>query len=195
MIKIDYCRDAKGLEHNLTYISGTGRYKKKGIKERVVCDPRIKSRKQQEAFLADYAETLRPKNKNQRRGKRVAIKLIISWLDVHLESQNEFLDDFMFENFPNTIWTWALHQKPNKNGAATSHFHLVICPRRKDGTMIDIKKADVKRLQDSYLELSKKYNLRAGWDREQIKPEKTPRKRRTRKRTLPTGQSKGYKAR
>ena len=187
MLKIAWGRDEAGLPAHLSYISGTGRYRHKKKAESITCDPQIATKLSQESFLSEYAMTLAPDtSKGQRAGKRNSLRIILSWLGDMEQQQYAFLDDFMAENFPNCLWSWARHgKKPNRLGQQTSHFHIVVCPRRQsDGKMIDVRKGDLNRLKNSYLKLSKQLGLSTGWDREpqtRVKEMPVHRKRRERK--------------
>lgn len=188
MIKVSWGKDAGGLPSHLAYITGTGRYRHKRFKERISCSQDIATPRTQAGFLAEYADALAPDHsKGQRRSKRTDLRLVISWLGDKREEQEAFLDDFMGEHFQGCLWTWARHVKPNRLGQQTSHFHVVVCPRRLDGPMLDVKRDDLRRFQNAYLKISKQHGLATGWDRKPQKEvkERPPRKRRRRVRTRP----------
>ncbi|TLS73458.1 hypothetical protein FE236_13240 [Mariprofundus erugo] len=168
---------------HLLYITGTGRYRHKKRTEHITCDPQIASLRSQESFLSEYGLALAPDpSKGQRRGKRTDLRIIISWLGNREDRQLEFLDDFMAEHFEGCLWTWARHVKPNRLGQTTSHFHIVVCPRKFDGSMLDVRKDDLKRLKGSYLKLSNQLGLAAGWDMANKPESKTPQVRERRHR-------------
>ncbi len=184
MLKIAWGKDEARLPAHLAYIAGTGRYRHKRKAESITCSPEIATKRAQEGFLSEYAVTLAPdSSKGQRRGKRTDLRIVISWKGNLRERQEEFLCEFMAEHFPDCLWSWARHVKPNRQGEETSHFHIVVCPRRMDGRMLDVRKGDLNRLKNSYLKLSKQLGLATGWDREpQTKAKELPKRQKRRSR-------------
>jgi len=188
MIKLSWAYDTASLKKHLSYIAGTGYYKKKAEQENITRDNRISTSANQKEWLGEYQEALAPDlSKKQRTSKRKALKIIISWVDCDKEKQNRFLMLFMSKHFSKHKYTWARHEKPTKDGVLSSHFHLVICPRDKAGTVQKFGPREIRQMQSSYLEMSKSLGLKTGWDTSNLKkrttaPKPSRKRRRRRKR-------------
>jgi len=170
MIKLSWSTDERSIPAHLQYIAGLGKYKNKAKKENISCCPGINSNARQAEFLSDYQEALAPDlSKKQRRSKRKALKIIVSWQSLDFEKQAEFLDDFMHDNFGGHLWTWARHEKRNRAGIMCAHFHILVCPRDGEGKFIGIGPRDIRRLQAYYLKKSQSLKLRTGWDTSNLK--------------------------
>jgi len=157
----------KALQSHFAYIAGTGsKYKNKHKNERVLTSKNIANRSSQNDFLDRWAAVLAPdRAKKQRRSKRTDLRIIVSFKQKNdNKKQSLFLNRFMTDNFPDCLWTFARHEKKNRLGKAVSHFHIAICPRRLDGTIIGVSRSDLQKLKLSYQSLSKQIGLATGWE-------------------------------
>ena len=168
MIKASFA--TSNLKDHLEYIAGLGKHSHKHLGEDVTCDPSIASLEDQERFRNLFGSWLEPDlSKKQRRSKRTALKLIISWPMSSNQLQEEFLADFIDKHFSKCLVTWAKHSIKGEN---RSHYHLVVCYRDSEGNVLKMSPRDIYSLKNSYLTLSKKYGLITGWDSSSLKRRK-----------------------
>jgi len=166
MLKVSWGTSMKALQSHFAYIAGTGKYKNKHKNERVITSKNIANREAQDDFLDRWAAVLAPdRAKKQRRSKRTDLRIILSWKGkTNHQKQSEFLKRFMTDNFPDSLWTYAKHEKLNKFGKFVSHYHVCVCSRALSGSMHGISRSDLQKLKVSFQSLSKQVGLATGWE-------------------------------
>ncbi|WP_143144966.1 hypothetical protein, partial [Mariprofundus micogutta] len=150
MIKQSWCTDINKTAAYVRYIMGDGKKKKIEAGEVVYPSPSIADKKAVAAYMAKHRYFLDTRGiEGRRKSKRTDLRLIMSFVGKVPKNAHKLAKQFLDENFPDHLATWAIHSKPvseykgGEKNVPAWHFHFVICPRAKtSGNFLQTKKSD-----------------------------------------------------